>query len=177
MSSIADPFIRQTSPAGCAIKCQQIILYSYGINVSETDLCAIAADNGWYDVEIGMHKHDNGKLLGCFGIGYQHSQGNGIEDILRQKQQKHCVMVCLNHEKLSGGEDVYNQAAHAVLIADVDDTNVHITNPATGCARETYSIDTFFKAWKDSDCYMLTTTEDMLYVYDPSRRMMIEMTE
>ncbi len=172
-----DPFIQQSSSASCAIKCQQIILCCYGIYVTETDLCRIAKDNGWYKEDVGVHLSDNGKLLGCFGIRYIHSQKNGIEDIILERQSNHCVMVCLNHAKLSGIPDEYNQAAHGVLIKRIDDRKVWITNPSTGYVSEMYPMDTFYEAWRDSDFYMLRTTEKALFEYDADKKMMVEITE
>lgn len=172
-----DPFILQSFPASCAIKCQQIILYGYGINISEEELCRIATSNGWYDKNAGVRMCNNGKLLGCFGIEYRHSQKNRIEDIISEKKRNHCVMVCLNHAKLSGIRDEYNQAAHGVLIRSIDDNNVCITNPSSGNVREYHPISTFRMAWKDSDFYMLNTTDKALFEYDPNEKMMIELSD
>lgn len=38
------------------------------------------------------HMHDNGKLLGCFGIGYHPSQGNDIAGIETEISEMHRVM-------------------------------------------------------------------------------------
>lgn len=166
--------LRQSSPASCAIKCQQIILYNYGIDVKEEDLCRIAKENGWYDEEVGVYLKDNGKLIGCFGINYKHSLYNRIDHIKNERRLCHSVMVCLNHAKLMGRPDKYNQASHAVIVNSINDKNVFITNPSTGVYNECYPINTFNQAWKDSEYYMLSTTQREIYQYDMDLRIMIE---
>lgn len=174
MCDFRDPYIQQSSPAACAVKCQQIILCHYGIYVTEQELCDIGISNGWYDEKRGMHLRDNGKLLGCFGVEYHHSQNNKIEDIRREIDSGHCVMVSLNHSKLNGGDDIYGQAAHAVIIRSVEPDGVIITDPSTGNAARSCEAALFTEAWQDSDFYMLSTTQKATYVYDPHQKQMIE---
>ena len=101
-----DENILQSSPASCAIKCQQIILRDYGIDVSEEDLCRIAKENGWYDEKVGVYMHDNGKLLGCFRVGYTHSQHNDLQTIRKELDLGHRIMVSINNAKLAGKQDI-----------------------------------------------------------------------
>lgn len=172
--SIPDKNILQSYPASCAIKCQQIILRDYGIDVSEEDLCRIAKENGWYDEDVGVYMHDNGKLLGCFGIGYHHSQGNDIVGIESEISRTHRVMVNINHAKLAGMYDQNAQACHAVIVSSLDESSVYIINPSTGI-NEYYSKDLFEYAWKDSDNYMLATDTKAIFKYDHNSNMMIEL--
>lgn len=169
-----DENILQTYPASCAIKCQQIILYSYGIDVSEAELCRIGKENGWYDENIGVYMHSNGYLLKCFGIKYKHSQSNGLEDLQSELELGHKVMVSVNQAKLASKIDIYNQASHSVIVNVIDSPFVYVTNPGSGNANEKYPITLFFEAWRDSGFYMLSTCEKAPYRYDSQAKRMIE---
>ncbi len=169
-----DKNILQTYPASCAIKCQQIILYCYGIDVSEADLCKIGKENGWYDDNIGVYMHSNGYLLKCFGINYKHSQSNGLEDLQSELEQGHKVMVSVNQAKLANKADIYNQASHSVIVNVIDSSFVYVMNPGSGNANEKYSITSFCESWKDSGFYMLSTCEKAPYRYDSQTKRMIE---
>ena len=172
--NLPDENILQSSPASCAIKCQQIILRDYGIDVSEEDLCRIAKEEGWYDEKAGVYMHDNGKLLGCFGVDYNHSQHNNLQTILKELSLGHRIMVSINHAKLAGKQDIYNQASHSVVVNAINDTTVYVTNPGSGNPNERITVDVFTAAWKDSCYYMLYTCNKATYKYDPVTKTMIE---
>lgn len=172
--NLPDENILQSSPASCAIKCQQIILRDYGIDVSEEDLCRIAKENGWYDEKVGVYMHDNGKLLGCFGVGYSHSQHNDLQTIRKELALGHSIMVSVNQAKLAEKPDIHNQASHSVVVNAMNDTIVYITNPGSGNPNESIMIDQFITAWEDSCCYMLHTCDKAIYMYDPVLKVMVE---
>lgn len=172
---IPDKNILQSYHASCAIKCQQIILRDYGIEVSEEDLCRIAKENGWYDENVGVYMHDNGKLLGCFGVGFNHSQNNTLQTMQMELTLEHRVMVNVNHAKLAGKLDINNQASHSVVVNSVDDTCVYVSNPGSGNPNESYPIDMFCMAWKDSCFYLLSTMEKAIYKYEPIRKIMVKL--
>lgn len=173
--SIPDKNILQSYPASCAIKCQQIILRDYGIDISEEDLCRIAKENGWYDENVGVYMHDNGKLLECFGIEFKHSQYNTLQIIQTELALEHRVMVNVNHAKLAGKEDIYNQASHSVVVNAVDDTYVYVSNPGSGNPQEYFLVEVFCTAWKDSCFYMLSTVKKALYKYEPIQKLMVKL--
>ena len=171
--------IKQDLPTSCAVRCQQIILRDYGIDVSEKELREIARRQGWFDDQVGMYMHDNGKLLGCFGIGYNHSQNNDLHGLKFELQQQHRVMVNINKSKLcadseEAAQDRHHEACHAVIVTRVlkDESYVQITDPSTGYAEVMASAMDFTKAWEDSDCYMLATDAPARYEYDPISKTM-----
>lgn len=171
-----DHNLLQKSASSCAVKCQQIIMRDYGIDVSEDCLCCIASRCGWYDEAVGMRMSDNGKLLGSFGISYHHSQLNSLEDIKREIDKGHRVMVNVNRHKLCDDisfRDVC-EASHAVIVRDIDLSGnaVVLTNPATGHIAETYTLEIFDKAWSDSCRYMLATDSPAEYEYSSHTRSM-----
>lgn len=178
---IFDINLLQKSAASCAIKCQQIIMRDYGIDVSEDSLCGIANRYGWYNEAAGMRMSDNGKLLGCFGIAYHHSQSNSVQDIRREIDEGHRVMVNVNRHKLYDDNRFRNvcEASHAVIVRDIDLSRnvVVLTNPATGHIAETYALEIFDKAWIDSCRYMLATVSPAKYEYDSHTRSMREIVK
>ena len=174
-----DNNVKQQAEYGCAIKCQQLILRDYGFDIEEKELCEIAKRNGWYHEYEGIFMQNNGKLLGCFGIGYHHLQHNTVEDIVRELQQGHRVMVNVNADKLHEGPEVpfrHNEASHAVLITMVSKSDgcLFFTDPMTGNIDEPCPIEWFQNAWKDSVYYMLATEFPARFYYDPTTQSMKE---
>lgn len=164
-------------PSSCAIKCQQIILRDYGIDVTEEELRNIAIEHGWYDEEGGVCMSNNGKLLGCFGIEYHHSQSNTLQDIQLELSNGHRVMVNVSLAILSGQivEDRHHEAGHAVVVTNVvggGNGYVDIINPATGQVNQRCELIKFETAWSNSRCYMLATTAQAQFMYDGIARKM-----
>ncbi len=174
-----DPNIIQDLPTSCAIKCEQLMMRDYGYDVSEQDLRTIAESHGWYDVNEGVRMNDNGKLLGCFGINYRHSQFNDLDTLKKEILRRHRVMVNVNRNKLLGiiTPNDKNEACHAILVTAVDENDefVKITDPANGDVNRKHNIHNFVKAWEDSLFYMLATEYAALYEYEPLSRTMIEL--
>ncbi len=168
----ADPNVLQIHKAGCAIKCQQLILWDYGIDVDEKQLIEIAYKNGWFDQSQGTFMRYNGRLLGCFGIAYHHTQNSTITQIILELKCHHRVMVNVNKSKLAGIETPYPDASHSVIVNDVTDDWVYITDTALGCVGKKYSILGFMRAWEDSLNYMLATSEPAEYEYNALMRKM-----
>ncbi len=172
--------IKQAFPNSCGIKCQQLILRDYGFDIAEKELIEIAKSNGWYHNDEGIFMCDNGKLLGCFGVGYHHLQHNTIEDIKNELNQGHRVMVNVNADKLHEGTEViyrHNDASHAILISIVNKESgfVFFTDPMTGNVDERCPITWFQYAWQDSVCYMLATECPARFRYDPITQSMKEL--
>lgn len=172
-----DKNVKEQAKYGCAIKCQQLILRDFGYDIAEKELVEIAKDNGWYHHNKGILMCDNGKLLGCFGIGYHHLQYNTVEDVVRELKLGHRVMVNVNPDKLHDGPEVsfrHNEASHAVLITMVSESKgfIFFTDPMTGNIDDLCPIDWFQNAWNDSACYMLATDASALFRYDPATQSM-----
>ncbi len=149
----------------------------YGYDVSEYDLRTIAEDNGWFDTDNGVCMNDNGKLLGCFGIEYHHSQFNDLESLEQELSLGHRVMVSVNQYKLKGDyiTDKHNEASHAIIVTNIclKDGFVKVTDPASGDVNRKYDIVDFTEAWKDSHQYMLATDNPAIFEYNPFTGTMI----
>lgn len=177
----ADENTRQAFPCSCAIKCQQLILQDYGFYIDEADLCDIAKDNGWYSDAEGVFMHNNGKLLGCFGVKYHHQQYNTVEDIANELRLAHRVIANVNPDKLhyAPSESFRNNtASHSVLINHVDKESgkIFIIDPMSGNIDEPCPISWFLHAWADSLSYMLATDIPAAYQYNAITKTMISLT-
>ena len=55
-----DQNIFQGTTPSCAVRCQQIIMRDYGIQIPQEDLMDYAAQKGWYNPEDGTMTKDIG---------------------------------------------------------------------------------------------------------------------
>lgn len=167
-----DGNILQTLQTSCAVKCQQLILQAYGIDIPETQLIEIGIRNKWFYPALGTFMRYNGRLLGCFGIDYHHKQHATLQDAIIELKRRHMVMVNVNKQKLSGGATPYPDACHSILVDEINGKYVYVTDTALGAARMKYTTEEFVDAWEDSLFYMLATRLPAEYRYDPTMRKM-----
>lgn len=175
-----DGFIGDASPASqqysdtCAIKSQQLILQDFGIYVSEDDLIAWSTENGLYTGN-GTRLQDIGAILQQGGIPVSGSVNCSVFDLVGELSQGHKVIVGVDSGELwdqgtkekvkEWWDDLVNGeqgADHALIVAGIDNANpenpqVLLTDPGTGEICKRYSLDQFMDAWRDSDCFMVST--------------------
>lgn len=167
-----DPNVYQYYNDTCAIQSQHIILEKYGIHISQEELIQIAKDNGWYAEGYGTPMDSVGRLLDYFGVDATGSRGNNIFNLSNELAQGHYIIVGVdgyelvdpnfeNHEldAITGGE-----ANHALVVVGIDTTDpdnplVIVTDPGTGNLQMAYPADQFVDAWKDSNCFMVSTDQ------------------
>ena len=167
-----DPNVYQYYNDTCAIQSQHIILEKYGIHKSQEELIQIAKDNGWYAEGYGTPMDSVGRLLDYFGVDATGSRGNNIFNLSDELAQGHYIIVWVdgyelvdpnfeNHEldAITGGE-----ANHALVVVGIDTTDpdnplVIVTDPGTGNMQMAYPADQFVDAWKDSNCFMVSTDQ------------------
>lgn len=179
-------FVQQYYNDTCAIRSQQIIMRDYGIDISEHDLREIAIDNGWYSPGEGTQIQDVGNLLNITGVECHQSMNNTVYDLVGELSQGHRVIVGVDSGELWKrtsfgrlGEKIedfigVNGADHALIVAGVDvnpdnpkDIKVILTDPGSGDLRIEYKMDDFIDAWKDSNCFMVSTEHPAPYQFDP----------
>ena len=177
-----DPSVYQYYDDTCAIQSQHLILEQYGIHVSQEELIEIAKTNGWYAEGYGTPMEMVGKLLEYYGIDIHGSQGNNIFNLANELAQGHQVIVgvdafeLISPEETKDWDTIYGeQPNHALVVVGVDTTDpdnvqVIVTDPGTGNRRMAYPAEQFLDAWKDSDCFMVTTDSvptEPTYPYSP----------
>ena len=152
----------------CAIKSQQIILHSFGLDISEELLTIEATSKGYYIPGHGSNARDVGSLLEDHGVG-THSKTNAtIYDLMFELAQGHKIIVGVDADELwrpSFYNDLFGeQANHALVVTGIDTSNpfdmrVIITDPGTGDVARSYPVEQFLDAWHDSACFMVATNE------------------
>lgn len=164
-----DPTVYQFYEDTCAIQSQHLILQQYGIDVTQEELIEIAKENGWYAEGYGTPMEMVGKLLEYYGVDIHGSQGNNIFNLSNELAQGHQVIVGVDAYELAFPEETQDwdtlygeQANHALVVvgidtSDPDNVQVIVTDPGTGNRQMAYPADQFIDAWKDSNCFMVST--------------------
>lgn len=162
-----DPEVYQFYPDTCAIQSQHLILEHYGIDVTQNEMIEVAKANGWYAEGYGTPKEYVGKLLEYYGIDNNSTEGNNVFNLASELSQGHQVIVAVDSGELVTPEEEIvedNTADHALVVvgidtSDPDDVKVIVTDPGTGNKQWAYSEDQFVDAWKDSNCFMVSTDQ------------------
>lgn len=164
-----DPTVYQFYDDTCAIQSQHLILQQYGIDVTQEELIEIAKENGWYAEGYGTPMDMVGKLLEYYGVDIHASQGNNIFNLSNELAQGHQLIVGVDAYELAFPEETQDwdtlygeQANHALVVvgidtSDPDNVQVIVTDPGTGNRQMAYPADQFIDAWKDSNCFMVST--------------------
>lgn len=189
--NLYDPiYIQQPDDHSCGLRCQQIILRDFGIDIPFEELEKYALDAGVYS-ETGMYTYDIGKVLEMAGVDMHQVKGGTIYDLTNELAQGHRVIVGVDAYELWNDDTIMgkltnwmsdvigNQGGnHALIVAGVEvnptnpnDVKVVLTDPGTGHLRIEYPIDQFMDAWKDSNCFMAATDEAAPYQYDAATGM------
>ena len=150
----------------CAIKSQQIILHSFGMDIPEEMLTIEATGKGYYIPGQGSRPSQVGLLLEDHGIGTHTKYHATVYDLAAELAQGHKVIVGVDADELwrpSYFNDLFGeQANHALIVTGIDTTNpydirVLITDPGTGDVARSYPMAQFLDAWHDSSCMMVAT--------------------
>lgn len=167
--------ILQQQSDTCAIKSQQIVMHSFGIDINESVLTAEAAAKGYYVHGHGSVPDKEGLLLEDHGIGTHTKTHATVYDLAAELSQGHKVIVGVDADELwrpSFINDLFGeQANHALLVTGIDTSNpldvcVIVTDPGTGEVARSYPMSQFMDAWHDSSCLMIATDEAPQISYD-----------
>lgn len=184
--NVSDPvFILQPDDHSCALRCQQIILRDFGIDIPFKDLEKLALENNVY-TEDGTYRYDIGKVLELAGVGMHQVSGTTIDALVEELSKGHRIIVSVDADELwynntlTGklknwfNDVIGNQGGnHALIVAGIEidventsDVRVVLTDPGTGHLRIEYPVHQFINAWKDSNCFMAATDNPAPYQYD-----------
>lgn len=166
--------IHQKYPDTCAIKSQQIILESVGIEISEDELLVESIEKGLYiPGQGGTSMPDVGVLLEDHGMTVSRFVNASIDDLALELAKGHHIIVGVDSGELwepgrwesfedyighlvdSGGAD------HALIVSGIQinpltaEREVILTDPGTGEIAQTYTVEQFLDAWDDSANFMV----------------------
>jgi hypothetical protein len=178
-----DPVVEGFEQGGygdtCAIRCQEVILHQYGIDVDENTLVHQAIVEHLYYPGQATLPQDVGQLLVDYGIPVHQYQHASIFNLTVELAQGHMVMIGVNSSELHRPlldhiADILHvgTADHAVIVSgidthDPDHVQVIVSDPSTGDAAARYPLESFVNAWEDSDFFVTATEEpppQVLYV-------------
>jgi len=163
----------------CAIKSQQIILTSFGYNISEDQLVQEAIDLGVYEPGSGTLPQDSGALLDLHGVSTHMVQDAHVYDLVSELAQGHKVLVGVDSGELwhpsvmEKMEDLFGEHAdHALVVTGIDTTDptnveVIVTDPGSGDVAMRYPMDQFLDSWHDSHCFLIATDAPAPAQFDP----------
>ena len=178
-----DNAVYQGTQPTCAIRCQQIILRDYGIQIPQDELADYAQAQGWFDGD-GTRMGDIGNLLETCGVGVHTSTDNGIEGLMEELNAGHRVVVGVDSNELwaEPGSEAWrffnsiDNPDHAIIVAGmkIDPDNsanntVILTDPGRGDAFIEYPMEHFNQAWADAHFFMMATDEPAPYQYNVER--------
>ena len=188
------PEIYQGTEPTCAIRCQQIILRDFGVDLPQEYLADLATQNGWYIDHVGTPMDAIGNILESQGVGVHTQENATVYDLINELGQGRRVIVSVDAGELWAvrEDDVHAQlvedfedsinsqgADHALIVAGIevnpdnpDDVKVILTDPGTGDLRLEYPLNEFIDAWQDSNCYMVATDQPAPYQYNPDSGLM-----
>lgn len=169
----------------CAIRCQEIVMRDYGIQIPGDELTRFAAEKGWYDGK-GTKECDVGNLLEVCNIGTHSRHCDSVYDLINELKDGHRIIVAVDsHELLAEpGSEEYEfyrnltHADHALIVtsinidpSDPDCSSVVLTDPGNGSIME-YDLEKFAHSWKDSNCFMMATDVPAPYQYNAETQCM-----
>lgn len=174
------PLVQQSHADTCAVRCQELILRDFGVDVSEDMLCYEAATNGWYTAGGGTLPEHVGNLLELHGVHVNHYQNANIFTLTSELAQGNKVIIGVDSGELWDNDLLeilsdkmgLEQADHAVIVSGIDTSDpnnvqVIITDPGSGDVAKAYPMDQFIDAWKDSNCMIVATKEPAPLEYNP----------
>ena len=148
----------------CAIRCQEMIMRDYGIQIPKDELTQFATDKGWYHGH-GTKENDVGNLLEVCNIGTHTQHCDSVYDLINELKEGHRVIVAVDSHELwaEPGSKEYEfyrhltHADHALIVTSVsidplhpENSTVVLTDPGNGSILE-YDFERFAHSWKDSN--------------------------
>lgn len=174
------PLVQQSYPDNCAIRCQELVLRDFGINVSEDDLINQASNQGWYSPGGGTSPEDVGNLLELHGVQVKRYDNANVFTLTSELAKGNRVIIGVDSGELWNQgfdediEDISGMSAadHALIVSGIDTTDpnnvkVVLTDPGSGDVAKEYPIDQFIDAWQDSNCFMVSTVEPAPIAFNP----------
>lgn len=167
-----DPNTYQWEQDTCAIRSQEIVLRSFGIDVSQSDLINEATSHGWYTKGQGTNLEDVGNLLDLHNIPNHRVENANVFNLVDELGQGHKVIVGVDVDELYGNSFwqsvkeflIGKTPNHAMIVSGIDtsdpnNTMIVLTDPGTGKTLFECPYERFLSAWNDSECFMVATDD------------------
>lgn len=164
--------VQQNYQDTCAVKSQELILRDFNVQVSEDSLRQEALDRGWYTPGSGTSVDKVGNLLELHGVEVSRYENANIFTLTDELAKGHKVIIGVDSGELANKGIMeslsdkfgFEQADHALVVSGIDTSDpahvkVVLTDPGNGDIAKEYPMDQFVDAWKDSNCFMVTTKE------------------
>jgi len=172
LNILFDPDTYQWEKDTCAIRSQELVLRSYGIDISQEELIKEAEQNGWYVKGDGTSMEDVGNLLDLHNVPNHKVIDANVFNLVDELGQGHKVIVGVDLDELEGNSFwqsikeflVGRTPNHAMIVSGIDTSDperikVVLTDPGTGKKLFECPYDKFLSAWNDSSCFMVATDE------------------
>lgn len=173
---------QQSTDYNCAEVVQLGIMESLtGLDFSEIDVTALAAEHGWMTTHYGTELLDVDKVLEYFNVDMHQESHANIVDIMQELAQGHKVIVGLHGDVPHAGQSSLfgfqesETSGHAVWVtgvdnSDPDDIKVIVNDSADPHgAGKLYSLEEFKQAWSGSDFFYSATDEapEDIHIHSP----------
>lgn len=158
----------------CAIKCEGIALRIFGFDVADDQLLKESEQEGWLK-SGGTALHNIGRLSGARGLSVSHRYHCGINDINEELEAGNVIIVAVDGNELVGDyaaekhkDNALGQTPnHVVIVNEINDDNITITDSATPSQRDVYPLSQFVDAWNDSSNYLIVISNNGDYIPHP----------
>lgn len=161
----------------CDLECEEYILLSLGYDVKKKTLLDEAYKNKWMK-EKGMPIYHIGRLLEKYKLSVARKYNQyTLSDIAECLKQGYRLIAVVNAQKLLKDTEAPNQDSeskepnHATVILSLstEKNTVTLFDPQTGNNEDTYSLDSFVRAWSDSQNFLVVTNTREKFEYDPQQ--------
>lgn len=170
----------QMQPDNCAVVAEMSLINQFGIGLTQEQADYISSSNGWYHPGGGTSPADIGNMMDMYGIPNHSVQNATLDDLARELQAGHGVIVGLDSDQLWDqgplndlkialckglglDSSQFMPADHAVVVTGIDasDPNnpmVILNDSGTPDGQAIhYPLDKFMDAWENSDFYYTST--------------------
>lgn len=162
----------------CDIECEEFVLRQFGIETTHKSLLDEAYHNCWLK-DKGMPLYNIGRLLEKNHLSVSRRYDSTIDDVERLLAAENQLIAVVDGAMLGENQEspedpvqvtAENQEPnHAVAISSIqrESNEIILYNPGTEEELTTYSIDSFCKAWKKSNDYLVVVNTTDKFVYEP----------
>lgn len=167
-----DPDTYQWESDTCAIRSQELVLRSFGINTTQEELIKEAESHGWYKEGEGTSIENVGNLLDLHNVPNHRMVNANVFNLVDELGQGHKVIVGVDSDELDGNTFwqsikeclVGKTPNHAMIVSgintsDPNNIKVILTDPGTGKTLFECPYNKFLSAWNDSSCFMVATDD------------------